>query len=255
MKLIINADDFGLTMGVTKGIIKGIKDGFITDTSVLTNSKHFYDSIELAKQNGITSMGVHLTITFFKPVLEASRVQSLVDSGGNFYRNPRLIPSSYKIEEVRSELRAQIEKFLLTGMKLNHLDTHHGFSVLDTQMLDMVIGLAKEYKVPMRRDDSLSEDIQMKEKVTSSGIVTTDDLFILNSNENETGIISFLEQHKNRSSSIEVAGHPGFVDDELLAISSLTQQRERDLNLFRSKELMQYIKENKIELISFSKLN
>ena len=66
MRLIINGDDFGLTKGVTKGIIKGIKEGIITDTSALANSDYFIDAANLAKEEGILSMGVHLTITFLK---------------------------------------------------------------------------------------------------------------------------------------------------------------------------------------------
>jgi len=255
MKLIINADDFALTLGVTKGIIKGMKEGIITDTSVLTNTNHFYESIQLAKQNDITSMGVHLTITFSKPVLVASKVKSLVDSNGNFFRKPGLIPKTYKKDEVRSELRAQIEKFLLTGLKLNHLDTHHGFSALDTEMMDVVSSLAKEYKVPMRRDDVLSKDLRIKEKLFSYDIITTDNLFISIANDNENYILSVLEERKNSKDTIEIAGHPGFVDNELLTISSTTHEREKDLKLFTSNKLMNYIKENNIELINYNELN
>jgi len=255
MKLIVNADDFALTLGVTKGIIKGMKEGIVTDTSIFANSDFFYESIKMAEENGITSMGVHLTITFFKPVLEPSKLKSLVDSNGAFFRNPGLIPKNYKKDEVRNELRAQIEKFLSTGMKLNHLDTHHGFSVLDTGMMDVVTSLAKEYRVPMRRDDILSEDIHIKEKFLSSSIVTSDNLFISEANEKEDYLLSVLEEHRDSKSIVEFAGHPGFVDDELLTISSLTHERERDLELFMSNKLIHFIRENNIELISYSELN
>ncbi|XOQ14305.1 MAG: hypothetical protein ACFWTY_09915 [Shouchella clausii] len=253
MKLIVNADDFALTLGVTKGIIKGMKEGIITDTSIFANADYFYESIQLAEENGITSMGVHLTITFSKPVLEASKVKSIVDGNGDFFRKSGLIPKTYKKEEVRSELRAQIEKFLSTGLKLNHLDTHHGFSVWDSEMMDVVTSLAKEYKVPMRRDVVLSKDLRIKEKFFSSSIVTTDNVYISSTNENY--IVSVLEEHKDSDCTIEFAGHPGFVDNELLTISSVAHEREKDLELFMSKKLMKYIKDNNIELISYSELN
>lgn len=252
MRLIINADDFALTMGVSKGIIKGMQEGSITDTSVLSNSIYFEDSIKLAEQNGIKSMGVHLTLTFAKPVLDVSKVKSLVDSNGYFFKQTSLIPKAYKKEEVRNELRAQIEKFLSTGLKMNHLDTHHGFSVLDSEMLDIVTSLAKEYSVPMRRDDILSQDVRIREKFLSSDIVSTDDFYISIMNESDNYIEALLEKHIDSQDTIEIAGHPGFVDKALLTTSSLTHQREKDLELFMSIKLKKYIKDNRIKLISYS---
>lgn len=66
MRLIINADDFGLTESVSKGILKGMQEGIITDTTMLTNTRHFDRSIELAKEAGIEAMGVHLNLTIIE---------------------------------------------------------------------------------------------------------------------------------------------------------------------------------------------
>jgi predicted glycoside hydrolase/deacetylase ChbG (UPF0249 family) len=256
MKLIVNADDFALTMGVTKGIIKGMKEGIVTDTSVLVNSQYFEESIQLAKANGITSMGVHLTLTFSKPILPVSEVRSIVDNNGDFFRRPSLIPLTYKVDEVYNELKTQIEKFLLTGMELNHLDTHHGFSVIDAAMIEVVKSLVKEYKVPLRRDDALTNDKGLKELFlsSSSGIASTADCYVLSRDENENSIISMLEKYNRTSEAIEIACHPGFVDNDVLSLSSLTYERERDLELFMSEKIIKYINDNNIELISYSEL-
>ncbi|WP_145407830.1 ChbG/HpnK family deacetylase [Paenibacillus xylanexedens] len=256
MKLIVNADDFGLTMAVTKGIIKGMKDGIITDTSVLVNAQYFNESIQLAEENGINSMGVHLTLTFSNPILPLSEVKSLVDDKGNFFRKPSLIPQTYKSDEVYNELKAQIEKFLSTGMELNHLDTHHGFSMLDATMIEVITSLAKEYKVPLRRDDALSNDKDLNHLFLSSltGVASTTDLYVLSNDENESHIISVLEKHNRISDAIEIACHPGWVDNDLLPLSSLTYGREKDLELLMSDKLMKYINDNHIELISYSEL-
>lgn len=95
MKLIVNADDYGITMKVSEGIVLGMKQGLITDTSALVNSVHFERSSAMALEAGITAMGVHLNLTFMTPVLEASAVQSIVNESGRFYRKPGLIPTSY----------------------------------------------------------------------------------------------------------------------------------------------------------------
>ncbi|MGD0031159.1 ChbG/HpnK family deacetylase [Paenibacillus illinoisensis] len=256
MKLIVNADDFALTMGVTQGIIKGMKEGIITDTSVLVNAKSFDESIHLAKENGITSMGVHLTLTFSKPLLPRSKVKSLVDDHGDFFRKPHLIPKTYNQNEAYRELKTQIEKFLSTGMELNHLDTHHGFSALDATMIEVVTGLAKEYNVPLRRDDLLSNDSELIDLFLSStaGTALTTDLYVLSGDEKQKQIISILEKHEHTLDTVEIACHPGLVDEYLLSISSLTYEREEDLKAFVSEQVMAYVKDHQIELIRYGEL-
>lgn len=254
MRLIINADDYGMTENISKGILQGMKEGIITDTSALTNSVHFNKSAELAQEAEITEMGVHLNLTFGKPVLDADQVRSIVDDDGNFYRKPGLIPSSYNALEVKLELTAQIEKFLATGLTLNHLDTHHGFSIKDAQMLSIVMELAKELNVPMRRDDQLSSELQGS--IPRSGVKGTDMLcgdmsapFV-----SEAWLKSVLEKYRDTNYTVEVAGHPGYSDEELRSISSLCDEREQDLALFMNKDIQQYIRQQGIELICYSQL-
>ncbi|MCP1135713.1 ChbG/HpnK family deacetylase [Paenibacillus polysaccharolyticus] len=254
MKLIVNADDYGITMRVSEGIIHGMKQGLITDTSALVNSVHFEKSSIMALEAGITSMGVHLNLTFMTPVLEASAVQSIVNESGRFYRKPGLIPSTYDPGEVRAELKAQIEKFLASGLTLNHLDTHHGVSVKDAQMLDLVMELAREYNVPMRRDDILSPELNGK--LVDAGIRSTD---ILCGDPamptlQESWLRGVLDQYKDTENIVEIAGHPGYADDELRSISSLVEEREHDLAVFLNPALREYVEEQGIQLISYSQL-
>lgn len=256
MRLIVNADDFGITLGVSRGIIKGMKEGIITDTSALVNSKDFEESARLAMEAGITSMGVHLTITFLEPVLDKSMVNSIVDENGKFFRKPNLIPKNYEKEEVKAEFKAQIEKFLATGLKLNHLDSHHAISILDAEVFDIVLDLGREYNVPIRREDIVARDAAIKGKFLAAGAKGADFLCADFSSLaiREEYVMSILENYKEIDSIYESAGHPGFVDDELRAITSFAEERQSDLDVFMSKKIMDYIKKNGIELISYSDL-
>ncbi|MGQ8870719.1 carbohydrate deacetylase [Paenibacillus sp. TSA_86.1] len=254
MKLIVNADDYGITMRVSEGILHGMKQGLITDTSALVNSVHFEKSSVMALEAGITAMGVHLNLTFMAPVLEASAVQSIVDESGHFYRKPGLIPASYDPGEVRAELKAQIEKFLASGLTLNHLDTHHGVSVKDAQMLDLVMDLAREYNVPMRRDDILSNEL--KGKLVEAGIRSTDTLCgdPAMPSLQESWLRGVLDQYKDTEYIVEIAGHPGYADEELRNISSLVDEREHDLAVLVNPALKKYVTEQGIQLISYGQL-
>ena len=254
MRLIINGDDFGLTKGVTKGIIKGIKEGIITDTSALANSDYFIDAANLAKEEGILSMGVHLTITFLKPVLK--ELKNIVDKDGFFYRKPLLIPAPYDYIEIEDELRAQIEKFLSTGLKLNHLDTHHIFSIMDEKIFEIVVKLAKEYNVPIRRDFSLSNNEEKLFDIARKNIINTTDILLFQSGKAVTKeyIIENVDKYKEEDIDVEILAHPGYVDEELKKISSLTYNREKELEVYLDSEIKQYINKSNVELISYCQL-
>lgn len=256
MRLIVNADDYGMTTEVSRGILHGMSSGFITDTSALVNSPDFQESAQLALEAGVISMGVHLNITLFKPLLDHARVSSIVDDQGSFYRKPALIPGSYDVQQVYDELRQQIEVFKSTGLQLNHLDTHHGFSVLDEQMLDMIIDLALEYQVPMRRDDFLAKEERLKGRIQERGVKSTDalcgdpaNLFVPPALVQAT-----LEKYKDTELTVEIAGHPGYADDKLARLSSLVAEREQDLQLFTDRDVMNTIEKYGAELISYSDL-
>ncbi|MFS0657089.1 ChbG/HpnK family deacetylase [Bacillus sp. 179-C3.3 HS] len=257
MRLIINADDFGLTESVSRGIIKGMKEGIVTDTTMLTNTRHFDRSIEMAKEAGIEAMGVHLNLTLLKPLLESGKVTSIVDHNGDFYRKPSLIPSLFHKEEVRAELRAQIEKFLSSGLTLTHIDTHHGFSIVHADMLQIIIELAKEYRVPMRKDVALTEDLLMKQQLEESGVETTDDLYTDFSSPivQESAVLDVIARYQQTDATVEIPCHPGFVDEELRGLSSLNDAREKDLSLFLNQKWFDYLKEHGVELISYSQLS
>ena len=86
-RLIINADDFGLTPGVTRGILDAHINGVVTSTSAMMNSPHIAASLAAAQQDAPNlGMGVHLVLTWGKPVLAPEKVPTLVDDTGHFYK-------------------------------------------------------------------------------------------------------------------------------------------------------------------------
>lgn len=63
MKLIINADDFGLSKSVSDGIINGIKGGYITSTSIMANMPYAEYAIKKAIDYDIKCIGLHVNLT------------------------------------------------------------------------------------------------------------------------------------------------------------------------------------------------
>ena len=122
-KLIVNADDFGLSEGVCLGILKAHRDGILTSTTCMMNMENIEKYLEMTKAYPNLGLGVHLNITVGKPLTKVS----FIDEKGNFksrdtYKNREAIVLQ---EELYQEWKAQIEKFIkITGHKPTHLDSH-----------------------------------------------------------------------------------------------------------------------------------
>ena len=119
-RLIVNADDFGLSPGVTRGIVHAFRNGVLTSTTMLVNMPHFDDAVEAARANPELGVGVHLTLLWGRPVLAPERVPSLVEPDGTFPRTLGTLARRYYLgrlsaHEITLEIEAQIRKFTEAG--------------------------------------------------------------------------------------------------------------------------------------------
>jgi len=155
MKVLFNADDFGLTKGVTDGIIKAHTNGIVHSTTLMMNGKSLYYAVEQAKSHPTLQVGIHLVLTWGEPIRDD--VSELMDENGLFkYKNTFREVKPPNVKHVEKEWRAQIEAFLATGLTLHHIDSHHHVHGWEP-LKDVVIKLAKEYDVPVRYVDSLKD--------------------------------------------------------------------------------------------------
>lgn len=154
-RLIIHADDFGLTEGVNNGIVKAHKCGVLTSTSIIACGKAFAHAIELAKAHPTLDIGVHLTLTGERPLSPLGMVGSLVDGDGVFpehissFVGP-LVKRQLSLDEIRRELRAQIRRVIDQGVRVSHLDGHQHIHVLPG-ISRLVKDLAMEFSIPAVR--------------------------------------------------------------------------------------------------------
>ncbi|MGH7310933.1 MAG: ChbG/HpnK family deacetylase, partial [Candidatus Rokuibacteriota bacterium] len=84
-RLIVNADDFGMTPGVSAGILRAHRHGIVTSTTMLVTADVDRDQLAAALDSGL-GLGIHLNLTLGKPLTGAS---SLVDVDGRFVRDAR----------------------------------------------------------------------------------------------------------------------------------------------------------------------
>jgi hopanoid biosynthesis associated protein HpnK len=133
-RLIVNADDLGLTPGVNRGILQAFQDGIVTSASLLVTGSAFEEAVALARQNPELDVGLHLALVEERAVLRRELLPTLVDETGRFPRTSgeffrRAFLGRINWNEVEREIASQIAHFQKTGLRLSHLDSHQHLHV------------------------------------------------------------------------------------------------------------------------------
>ena len=156
LQKIFNADDFGISKGVNAAIVKAHREGILNSASLMINQKYAAEAVKLAKEMPELEMGLHVNLTNEYPAASAQEIPLLVDNRGklkNGFVNLLLI-SFFKPRQLRLqveiEMRAQIAKYLTTGLPLQHLDSHRHVHMIP-QIFKTMRKLQKEFEVPRIR--------------------------------------------------------------------------------------------------------
>lgn len=128
-RLIVNADDFGLSHSVNQAVVRAHRDGILTSASLMVNEAGFDEAVQLAKDNPGLGTGLHLTLLQGHSTLRTDKIPGLVNSRGEFSNNPVGVGMAYFFqqrlrEQLRAEIRAQFAKFHSTGLTLDHVNGH-----------------------------------------------------------------------------------------------------------------------------------
>jgi chitin disaccharide deacetylase len=244
MKLIVNADDFGYTPAVTYGIIDAYKNGIVTSTTMMCNSPFIDHAVELAKKNPGLGVGVHLVLTSRSPVRE--NVPSLVDMNGNFHHQSQIFEYA-KEDDIEKEWTGQIERFLASGLKPTHLDSHHNVHGHPTAFT-VAIRLATKYGLPIRN--------AMNEKLDYGSVRTT--TFMLRQFYGEKATYETLEEQlkivAGKQQTAEMNCHPGYIDEELQSQSSYLDIRNVEYSILTSERIKNLIRNLNIDFSTYANI-
>ena len=135
LKLIVNADDFGISEAVNRGIVEAFDGGIVTSTSLMATGPAFEHAVELARARPGLAVGVHLVLTEHRPLIGAPAAASLVERDGVFAPHlaqllVRRLRGQVSLAEVRLELDAQISRVRDAGIAISHVDGHQHVHVL-----------------------------------------------------------------------------------------------------------------------------
>ena len=129
IRLVVNADDFGMSPAVSRGILRAHRDGVVTSTSLLGNCDDMGEAFALLAGAPGLGVGVHLSLVGGRPVAAAHAVRTLTDGEGGFFTRAQdlLVPlarGKIDVAEIELEFEAQVQRVRDAGITPDHLDTH-----------------------------------------------------------------------------------------------------------------------------------
>ena len=124
-RLIVNADDFGLTTSVSEGVIDAFQNKQVSSTTLLVNTPGTEEAVGLAERNPGLGVGLHFNLTEGQPLTSA---KSLIDENGQFWSRRqllwKLLTRAVSPADITSEFIAQLDRAEDLGITPTHIDSH-----------------------------------------------------------------------------------------------------------------------------------
>ena len=180
--LIVNCDDLGSTYAANIGVYESLREGLATSSSLMVPCPWARDAA--ARYRG-EDVGVHLTLNAeldhyrWGPITHGP---SLLDGDGGFPRTLEDIWDHADLDEVRRELRAQVERAILWGFDVSHLDSHMGTVQLRPEFFDVYLDLAVEFRLPIRLSGASTERLigfPFRQLAADEGVLFPDHLLLV----------------------------------------------------------------------------
>ena len=276
-KLIVHADDLGLSEKVNEGIVKAHLEGIVTSTSLMAVGAAFEHAVQLTRSIPSLDVGVHLTLTGEAPISKPADIPTLLNMDGLFYDHANAFTKRYLLRkiapgEIRQELDAQIRRALDHGIAISHLDGHQHIHMLPG--VRRIVGeLAKRYAISsirlprerlqpymLREKQGMGRLIQLLALNTFCALAKKTDArrpdrfagFFFGGNLTEENLMKVL-QHLPANGVCELMCHPGLHDaDSRYRHWGYPWQSE--LDALTSPNVKAFLQSRGIELIPYSAL-
>ena len=154
--LVIRSDDGGMSHSVNMGLARLIESGLPVSISVMFACPWYQETVELLKRHPDVSVGIHLTLNSewkhlrWGPVAGAGTVPTLVDADGHFFPSGEALDANGPDpRELELELRAQIQRALRSGLRIDYVDFHMGMAVRRPAFREVTERLAREFGLGM----------------------------------------------------------------------------------------------------------
>jgi len=251
--LIIRSDDAGMSHSVNTALEKLIESGLPVSVSVMFPTPWYQETVEMLKRHPNTSVGIHLTLNSewknyrWGPVLGRSAVPTLVDTDGYFFASSADLPKNKAdVKEVEKELRAQIERAVHSGLKIDYVDYHMVTVTKYPEFLAVAEKLAKEYGLGM---SGYFGEARQDSQYSAAPVNKTDSLVVM---------VNRLEPKVNLFIT-----HVGIDNAELGALqdmntsgplADMSKNRQGELDALTSQRFQEVLKARNVRLITYRQL-
>ncbi len=249
-RLIINADDFGLTRGVNRAIEELHRAKVLTSATLMATGAAFEDAAAIARANPTLGVGCHIVLTDGVPASPPETIPTLIGPDGKNFRSSfvdfiqALLRGRIREEDIRRETLAQIQKLQQAGIHPTHLDTHkhtHLFPAVCRPLLvlaeqNSIHGIRQPFEQPwslalghgrrIRRLQvkllgSLNRDFEQQPQIRTRRILTPDGTIGISATGNLYGeTLREILHGLPDQGTYELVCHPGYNDSDLDRITT-----------------------------------
>ncbi|HEU4416291.1 MAG TPA: ChbG/HpnK family deacetylase [Candidatus Angelobacter sp.] len=283
-RLIINADDFGLTSGVNRAIAESHRSGVLTSATIMANARAFDEAAGIAKTLPKLKTGCHLVLIDGDPV--SSGLKSLTNGAGRFRSSLKefamaAVRGRISADEIQREAEAQIRKIQAQGVTLDHVDSHkhthmfphvlrpvlraaracgiravrNPFEPLRSWPLGMVLGSPGMWLRSAGVTAFQMFAAEFRKALGEEGMASTDGTvgIAATGKLDQKALLALLTAVPE--GTWELVCHPGYSDADLRAAGTrLTVSREVEMAALISAKTKEALARQKIELISYAEL-
>lgn len=212
-------------------------------------------AVGLLKEMPKIAVGVHLTLTCGKPILE-NKVSSLINENGYFYKLSDIEGKKINInkDELYAEWKEQINRLYSYGVELSHIDSHHHVHTFE-EINEVASKISKKYNLPIRncKDIKDSNGINFLDLCNYSPIRDMSHKYLSVRKECFEVIESNILNNINFEKS-EAMCHPAFLDSLLLEGSSFNIARIREVDILCDPHMKELINKYEIKLCNYNNI-
>lgn len=149
--LILTADDFGITPRISEGMMSLAQKGLVSQLSLLCNMPGTQRALELAKENPMIPVGLHINLTEGKAL--SGHLPGLTTESLEFFNRKKLfthlIFQKISLTHLEKEIKAQIERMEMAGIAPAYFDSHQHIHIFP-KISGLIQSIASERKIKMR---------------------------------------------------------------------------------------------------------
>lgn len=260
--LIIHADDLGVTHSENEASIKAFEEGSVTSASVMMPTPWVLEAVAYAKKNPEThDLGLHLVLSSewknykWGPVSPIDKVPSLIGEHGYFHSD--CLPE-ISVEEVETELVAQIERAYAMGLEPTHIDSHMGCLFQTPELIEVYLKMSQKYRLPALVTRQFPEELLEKYGIRA----VLNEVIMIEPEQyaNEGSEAYYLNALTNIKPGLSIILlHAGFDNDELKAMAEDhpdfgSEWRQKDFDFFTGDKIKEALEKENIHLVTWRQI-